>query len=286
MILPKKKSYHTGSANKNSNSLPQIVYRTPSGKKITFNSEQAGATLSIQQWLRSSSTCYTLAGYAGTGKSSIVGYIVQNLQYVVVSAPTHKAKIVIERSTGKPGATIQSLLGLQPNTNLDEFDINNVKFDTIGNKLISKYKLVVVDEASMLNEDLYTLLVNEAKKSNTKVLFMGDNAQLPPINEKESMVFSVPEISWLKKIERQSGDNPLMSIYDSIRNNINSQHDVFEHTTRTIEKIDNNTTCRQGIVFVDEDDIDRNKDHIERNKLKYVALSRPTNIAYNLYTGR
>lgn len=226
---------------------PVISYTTALGKTITFNNEQCAAVMAIQQWLKGNVPMYTLAGYAGTGKSSIVGYIIQHMRSVVVSAPTHKAKIVIERYTGKEGATIQSLLGLQPNTSLEHFDINNMQFDPIGTKLVSKYKLVVIDEASMLNEQLYNLLVTECTRYNTKILFMGDNAQLPPINEYESKVFSIDGISWLTKVERQSGDNPLMPIYDSIRNNTLSKVDVFSHINNTIDT----NTGRQGVVYVD-----------------------------------
>jgi hypothetical protein len=224
-------------------------YKIPSGKTIVFNDQQWEAIQKIKQWLKGSEVAYTLSGYAGTGKSSITGYIIQGHKSVVVSAPTHKAKIVIERYTGQEAATIQSLLGLQPNTSLEEFDINNVQFDPIGKKRISEFRLVVVDEASMLNKDLYTMLKDEAKRYNTKLLFMGDNAQLPPINEYKSKVFTESNISQLTKVERQSHDNPLMFLYDNIRSNIESGKDMFDHIDNTIEEHDG----RKGVLFLNEE---------------------------------
>lgn len=228
--------------------VPVITYRIPTGKTIIFNEQQVQAVLAIKAWLLSLDTCYTLSGYAGTGKSSIVGYIIQNMKGVSVSAPTHKAKMVIEKFTGKPGATIQALLGLKPDMSLEDFDIDNIKFDVSGRSMISTYRLVVVDEASMLNEDLFNLLVQKAKESGTKLLFLADKAQLPPVNEHLSKIFEVENQTLLTKVERQSGDNPLMSVYDSIRNNIHSESDTYQHANQTLDS----DKGRQGIVFVDE----------------------------------
>lgn len=223
-------------------------YILPSGKKIVFNDQQWSAIQKIKEWLKGTEVTYTLSGYAGTGKSCLIGYIIKNMKKVGVSAPTHKAKIVIERYTEKKGATIQSLLGLQPNTSLEEFDINNVQFDPIGVKRISEFKMVVVDEASMLNKDLYEMLKKEAVIYKTKILFMGDSAQLPPINEYKSKVFSESSISYLNKVERQSSDNPLMKVYDTIRDNIGEGKDMFDHVDSTIETEEG----RKGILFLDE----------------------------------
>ena len=186
---------------------------------------------------------FTLSGYAGTGKSTIVKKFIDNLPRVAVSAPTHKARKVIEKTTGKSGFTIQALLGLKPNTELENFDINNPQFDPKTEKKIGDYKLIVIDEASMLNKDLYNLLIKEAKNNKTKILFMGDKAQIPPVKEKESKVFTdVKNTYSLTKVERTKDSNPLVKIFDSIRNNLGSSVDSY----KSVSEINTNN---EGVVF-------------------------------------
>lgn len=213
-------------------------YTTPDGKKITFNDQQYEALGNIKEWLSvDKGLFYTLSGYAGTGKTTIVNKAIDGLKRVAVSAPTHKAKAVIAKATGRPAITIQSLLGLRPNVDLENFDVNNPQFDPLAEKLISKYKTIVLDEASMLSKDLFGLLIEEAKTHGTRILLMGDEAQLPPVGESKSLVFVSPSItnrSLLTKVERQAGDNPLMSVYDAIRNNLSSAVDSFAHETKTL----------------------------------------------------
>jgi len=94
----------------------------------------------------------TLLGPAGSGKSTIVKEIIRRstIRSVAVSAPTHQAKTVITNMTGYPGETIQALLGLRPNMNVDNFDPTNVLFMPEGAERISEYKIVIIDECSMI----------------------------------------------------------------------------------------------------------------------------------------
>ena len=141
----------------------------PSGKKITLNEQQVGALEAMKTWLADKEDLFfTLSGYAGTGKSTIVLELIKYFKgenrwkRVAVSAPTHKAKKVIARTTKEDSFTIQKLLGLRPNTELENFDINNPQFDERAEKEIRNFKLLIIDEASMLNESLFDLIVKEA----------------------------------------------------------------------------------------------------------------------------
>jgi exodeoxyribonuclease-5 len=108
--------------------------------------------------------------------------------------------------------------------------------------------LFIVDEASMINQELYDLILEKTKNSRTKVLFMGDPAQIPPVGEKESVVFNQigNECHQLTKIERQNDTNPLAFVYDALRNNlttldggfkrVSSVNDMGEGVTFTINK--------------------------------------------------
>ena len=218
----------------------------PTGKIITFNTEQFDGLSKINVWLKKEGQIFfTLAGYAGTGKTSIVKKVLDKYhRNVVVSAPTHKAKKVVINTTGKEGMTLHALCGLRPDVNLDEFNPNDPKFNPIAVPKISEYDFVVIDEASMINQELYNLLLEITKYGRIKVLFMGDPAQIPPVGEKESVVFSqvTNEFHQLTKIERQNDTNPLAFVYDALRNNLNSLDGGFLRKSNMNE-------LGEGVIF-------------------------------------
>jgi len=207
----------------------------PSGKIITFNEEQFDGLKKIKHWLKNGETFFTLAGYAGTGKSTIVKKVLDDYRYgVVVSAPTHKAKKVVMNTTGEDGQTLHALLGLRPDVDLDNFNPNDPKFNPIAIPKITDYNFVIIDEASMINQELYELIIEKTLNSRTKVLYMGDPAQIPPVGEKSSVVFEQDKTKLfhqLTKIERQNDTNPLAYVYDALRNNLNRLDGGFERKT-------------------------------------------------------
>lgn len=121
---------------------------------------------------------YTLAGFAGTGKSTLMNIILKCLKSnvkVVVSAPTHTAKEVIAGFTNRNAETIQALLGLRPNLDLEEFDPNKPAFSVIAKERIQFYNVLIIDEASMLNKAMVKLIRTKAIENKVKVIFMGEH---------------------------------------------------------------------------------------------------------------
>jgi ATP-dependent exoDNAse (exonuclease V) alpha subunit len=161
----------------------------------TLNPQQLEACDKILTWLNDEENqFFKLVGYAGTGKSfllkSLLPYLPLNL---IICAPTHKACSNIREIIQDDFVeirTIASLLSIKPDKNPDE-KTGQIKFKQGGKSLKKKlpiqYDLIIIDEAFMLSEYNFELLLKESGTDN-KILFIGDNAQLPPINEKESKV--------------------------------------------------------------------------------------------------
>ena len=229
--------------------VPDNQLLLPTGKIITFNDEQYEGINKIRRWLdNSKSNLFTLAGYAGTGKSTCIKKIIDEYSgSVVVSAPTHKAKKVIMATTDIPGKTLHSLIGLRPDVDLDNFNPNSPQFALIADPTIVDYDLVIIDEASMINQELYVMILAITLDYDTKILFMGDPAQIPPVNEKVSAVFNEVsnEFHQLTKIERQNDTNPLAIIYSDLRNNLTLEDGGI--TRKSSMNVRN-----EGVVFTDD----------------------------------
>ncbi len=108
-----------------------------------------------------------IAGGAGTGKTTIIKEIINNLPrgYVYLAAPTGKAAARMKECTGYFSETIHRLIGITE---------DGLKF---GGKDLSG-KAVIIDEASMIDSYLMGRLI-EAKPQ--RIILIGDEAQLPPV---------------------------------------------------------------------------------------------------------
>lgn len=142
---------------------------------------------------------FVLKGYAGTGKTSIVGALVRTLDELnrkyVLLAPTGRAAKVFAHHSNHSAYTIHRRIYRQKafSNETDNF--------VMGDNL-SKDTLFVVDEASMIaNEGLSGTsfgtgrllddLVQYVYNGNgCRMMLVGDTAQLPPVGEEESPALS------------------------------------------------------------------------------------------------
>lgn len=215
--------------------------------------KQQEAFVDYKQWLRSSSLFARLKGYAGTGKTFTTKSIITEARKIIVSkfdhktgeledrpmnicvtAPTHTAKEVAEDVTGITGRTIQSLIGLAPNMDIENFDINNPEFAIKNNPGMPNFDFVIIDEASMVNKGLLKLIQETAEEHGVKILFVYDYAQLPPVGEDDIPVDNLPlDISHeLTEVIRTGKENPILDTFTEIRKNLSSTRDTFSHASR------------------------------------------------------
>jgi len=141
--------------------------------------------------------CFILKGYAGTGKTTVLGALTKalrayNFKYVLL-APTGRAAKVITAYSGRKAFTIHKRIYRKKTAfNVDEGFL-------IGDNLADN-TLFIVDEASMISDEiglnqkgslLFDLLRFVYNGKNCKLMLVGDTAQLPPVGSEDSPALDV-----------------------------------------------------------------------------------------------
>ena len=136
--------------------------------------------------------CFILKGYAGTGKTTVLGALVKalrnyNFKYVLL-APTGRAAKVITAYSGRKAVTIHKRIYRKKTAfNVDEGFL-------LGDNLADS-TLFIVDEASMISDEigvnhraslLHDLVNFVYNTKNCKLMLIGDTAQLPPVGSEGS----------------------------------------------------------------------------------------------------
>lgn len=159
----------------------------------------------------------TLQGYAGTGKTFLVGYLIRRLAregaFVRVCAPTHKAAQVLQgiiHNGAIRAQTIHSFLGLR----LVPDRKGGYTLEPEKGRRLPGDGIVIVDEASMVGAEEWKHI---EQATGLQWVFVGDPAQLPPVNEEPSPIFSLPG-PVLDEIVRQQRDNPILALATRVRN--------------------------------------------------------------------
>lgn len=152
---------------------------------------------------------FVLNGYAGTGKTSLVGALIKGLdrmkKRVVVLAPTGRAAQVASRMSSHPSSTIHRRL-FHP----DPSDSTGARYVLSRND--SRDTFFVVDEASLIADvganSLLRLLVGYVYSApGCRMLLMGDEAQLPPVGQETALSMNPKRLAAL-------GLNPLPHVLD------------------------------------------------------------------------
>jgi len=185
-----------------------------------LTSDQKNAKNLIIEWFINLDTqVFVLSGYAGTGKTYLLRHVVCDCLNLVAgrdvafTAPTGKAASVLIRG-GTPAGTIHSLIYKMDDDDFEtdeNGEIIHSRLKFIKRDKLPNLKLIVVDEASMVNGDV----INDLLSYGIKILFCGDDAQLPPVNG-TSELLSRPDYT-LKEIMRQEMDNPIVFLAQKAR---------------------------------------------------------------------
>ena len=173
-----------------------------------------------------------LSGRAGSGKSTIVKYAIQEVNALnrvynmvmdednkelrlVYTAATNQAARVLENFVGAETKTIHNFLGLRVLNDNKTGETHTVKTNDTE---VKKNSIIVVDEASMIDNQLLKLIRQLTRWC--KILYVGDHKQLPPVKHTRCPVFEqVDNIVTLNKVHRQK-PGPLLNLGESYRKTV------------------------------------------------------------------
>lgn len=176
--------------------------------KYTLTPGQDSLLDELEKFLSDNSTCFLLKGYAGTGKTfmmkGLTEFLTETNRSFRIAAPTGRAAKVISQKTKHKAYTIHKTI--YSNNDLKEFKVK----DEDGTETFKFYyelknnddpnnTIYIIDESSMLSnvysegeffrfgsgyllKDLIKYINFDNNDHNKKIVFIGDNAQLPPVN--------------------------------------------------------------------------------------------------------
>lgn len=222
----------------------------------SLNSDQKTAFEDLRDFIcdKGDDSVYVLKGWAGTGKTYCVSVLVRYVLEVIhpahnwyrigVTGPTNKSVRVIKKTSGlrNPRVTFQTihkLLGLTERITkegVQEF-VNQGEFQP----KIKTVKLLIIDEVSMLNDDLFHEVLKYRDK--IKIICMGDPAQIPPVGRPDCIPFREELAAGyriktldLKQIMRQKKDNAIIESSVAIRSELGRSKNPVEPITKLNEK--------------------------------------------------
>ena len=211
------RSFQAGTEKKKESPVTESKYELFPG--VYANEGQKKAIDDIEQFFAGDKDQFLLKGRGGTGKTTIVKKTLEQFDKsrvkILGSTISYEAKNVLQDNMqGYKTATLASVLGLIPDYAKDgsmffrektlEERMNNSGL--ITPLPIETVDILIVDEASMIDEFIYNKLL-ELKKPRTKILFMGDNVQIPPINSRTDEEGNV--------IKGENSDSPVWQLIDS-----------------------------------------------------------------------
>ena len=193
-----------------------------------------GAILSDEQIQAVTNLCIypisILNGAGGTGKSfstqAVIKMLKDNNKSFVLYSPTGKAAKVLAAYTKESASTIHRGLGYNPGGHtIAVVDANNQEIKYHTNWGFNKYHkvkthVVIIDEFSMVDVRLFSHLIEAIDFNTTKLLMIGDNAQLPSVSSgnllHDFMESNLIPTTTLTKVFRY-GEGGLMKIATDVR---------------------------------------------------------------------
>lgn len=187
---------------------------------IELSREQKDARDNILHWMKNRplQKVEALAGYAGTGKTTLLAHMAKTVQ----EDPEFKKNFAFLTFTGKATSVLgqkMSALGVDMSRNVSRTIHSAIyrPLDTMGKKIEwqrTGWKkdegtdwVFIVDEGSMLNDQI----LHDLSKSGYPILLVGDPGQLPPIDGATPKELLTTK-NRLAEVHRQAWENPIIKM--------------------------------------------------------------------------
>ena len=171
--------------------------------------QEEGLKIALDRY-RNNEKYVVIGGYAGTGKSTLVKFIIEALD-------VEPSKVAYATFTGKAAEV------LRKKGNANAMTLHRLLYDSIpkpGGGFIRKpklqldYNVIVVDEVSMVPKSMIDMLLHH----RVYVIFLGDPFQLPQIDKNEThTLLNNPHI-FLDEVMRQAAESEIIQLTMKIRN--------------------------------------------------------------------
>ena len=218
---------------------------------IKLTADQSRVIQQLEAFLSGNKNVFLLKGYAGTGKTTLLkgicNYLSSQQKDFNLFAPTGRAAMVSTSKTAIAASTIhRGVYNLKKLEESQEGDTFKFKYGLAHNE-DSSACVYLVDEASMISDifsenefftfgsgkllqDLTEFVFDYEHSNHRKIVFIGDTAQLPPVNMNFSPALNANYLSekynlfveeaQLTQVVRQGENSGILSNATALRNAI------------------------------------------------------------------
>lgn len=177
--------------------------------EIVLSDDQKLVYDKMFEWAKYPSSLLTVGGYAGTGKTTLLAKLIQDLG---------ESRFMCATFTGRAANVLAQKIGVSSVTTIHSAIYRPVEqkegvttFKKKEYKEVDDSKIFVIDEASMVGAQLYS----DIESFGMPILAVGDHGQLPPI-EGPSVLMADPMLR-LEQIHRQAEGSPIIQLSKTIR---------------------------------------------------------------------
>jgi exodeoxyribonuclease-5 len=173
---------------------------------VQLTEEQESAATKIREFLTAKTVdrqWLTMHGYAGVGKTSVLGHIAREFPWAWVATLTGRAADVLRKKTGANAYTLHSVFYKLKDKGLFQSGKERLKWDTVHRDGDLTGCALLLDECSMID----TTMAADILRTGVRVIACGDPGQLPPVNGEQ--FFKHPDIT-LKTVHRHALDSPIL----------------------------------------------------------------------------